>query len=235
MKLILRTISIIFFLVTVTSCLTSDNPVWYFFNEPAIVAYDGQSVVLRTSFDRYLAPELDNEGLASGQCLMSNFIVDYAINPGEASAVTYFPIKNSSVQVRSGVMPDTFTDSIATAGVSPHYVDTTLFFTFTAYKSSVANAKYDYELFCNTDSTQQGKNGQPVYSLYLRAKMSDTGSASVQDTYYHAFDIGEFARTYQKDSLHVNLYYYTKTKQGEEIYTGFKDNPMRFKFPVRTK
>ena len=236
MKLILRVVTIVISLALVAACMTGDNNVWYFYDEPAIVTYDGSSVVLNTPYESYPAPELNAAGLDDGQCMISNFILDYDNSPLVASFVTYFKVNSSAVQERSGAMPDEFTDSIASVQILPHYVNAMLFFSFQPHKTD-EKAMYQYELVCNTDSTTEGKNGKPVYGMYFRSKkvFDDDNAGSVQNKYYHAFDLGEFARTYQEDSLYVNFYYFTKTNQDEEIYTAFKDNPMKFKFPVPSR
>ena len=234
MKLIGRVTTIVISLALVTACMPNDNAVWYFFDEPAVVSYDGSSVVLNTSFEPYLAPELNEDGLEDGQCLICNFILDYGSSPLVASAITYDKVNNSKVQERLGALTTEFTDSIASAQIFSHYVDTMLFFSFTPH-TTVETAKYQYELVCNTDSTTVGTNGKLVYGMYFRSQHVSDGAVNKQNKYYYAFDIGEFARTYQEDSLYINFYYYTKTNQDEEIYTAFKDNPMRFKFPVPRK
>ena len=236
MNQILKIVTILIFSLMFVACVPSDDPVWYFFDEPAIITYDGSSVVLNTSLGPYPAPELDGKGLAEGQCLISDFILDYAFSPLIASAITYFQVNNSSVRIREGAMTDDFTDSIASAKISPNYVAATLFFSFETHTPN-NDAKYLYELVCNTDSITIGKNGKPVYSMYFRSKNAANGAVPIEKEkkkyyYFYAFDMGDFARTYQEDSLYINFYYYNKTKKGEEIYTALGDNPKRFKFPV---
>ena len=235
MNIMLKVVTIVILLATATACMQNDNPVWYFFDEPAIVTYNGSSVVLKTPYEPYPAPELDGSGLVEGQCLISTFILDYANSPLVASVINCFDVHNSQVEVRSGAMEDDFTDSIASAQILPRYVDAMLFFSFKPH-TAVENAMYQYELVCNTDSITLGSNGKSVYGMYFRSKNVASGGAESQENkYYYAFDLGEFARTYQEDSLYINFYYYTKTHQDEEIYTAFKENPVRYKFPVPSK
>lgn len=210
------------------SC-SSDEPVYHYIDEPAIVALKGSDTVLHVA-DGILHVPGQLKDVSPGDCLIAYFTVDLGKQPvanqTQAQNLNYEKIGKSSIRTISGQMQSEFNDSITLASMYSRAFDSTLFFIF-EHKGGA----YEYEIICNRDSIETRINGMDVPKLYLRAKKTGTSDSNRKKTRF-AFDMAEFVKNYATpNDKEVNLFlqYKTGTKQNKDVYKKFINYPLRWR------
>ncbi len=228
------------------SCSDDDDksPVWYFYDEPAIVksvsaGTGSPEVIIQTAYGNFSVPELSGS-LAEGQCLWTAFTYDMNNQPSPgvmtATAFRYKEIDSTKVLMPADkpafdtYLEDSYSDSIKASVLYLSYVNKVLFFGFSMHDSK----SYGYELICNPDLDE----GSTYPTLYIRARpfISNIKYNSLQtdekNTVHYGFDMTGFLDKYMTsgNSVTFNLKYKTGTKDGKDVYKSFKDNPITWSF-----
>ena len=205
-----------------TSCLDDEDPIWYFWDEPAIVTYPNNKPMLNTHYGRFSVPAL-SEDLKEGDYLWTSFIVDLGNQPEKSDTIIspgslkYKKITGSPVIITQNIKDD-YTDSIANATFYIESVIGEVLFFKLEHKDT--KNSFEYEMLYNPDSVQTVE-GKKVHNLYIRCK--PIGSAeNEQSGNYHGFDISEFLsyakREAQDNQVLFYINYKVGTQQGEDKY-----------------
>lgn len=217
-------------------CLDDDEPVWYFYNEPAIVQYSNSKPMLKTAYGRFYVPNL-SDTLKTGDHLWASFTVDFNSQPnaGDTTAVGLSYIKimdhatDNSVIIKAGDMVDTYNDSITTAKLYNSVIGNVLFFGFD--QSAPKGQTYKYEIICNTDSVvvKDGKEWPVLFIRSVKANSPSGDPTTVSSAF--GFDMSKFVSKYKDSNDNVLLYikYKNGTRKGEDSYKSFQTFPITWR------
>ncbi|MDR3219607.1 MAG: hypothetical protein LBU22_11660 [Dysgonamonadaceae bacterium] len=228
-----------------TSCLNEDdaNNIVYFYDEPAIFVPDGEKPFINTAYEIFYVPDLvGNTTLKEGDLLWTSFIVDTSKPSVSHSDSEYYatigfkykPVDSASVMVPEAnaefeaYLSDDYSETFHSAVLYRSSIDKILFFGFKQAEKADDDA-YIYEMVMNPKI--EDSNGYP--SLYIRAKKSDSESASRwKDEIIFAFKMDAFVNYYKDNVSHTgpvkfNLKYKIGTdNDGKDVYRGFMSNPL---------
>lgn len=246
MKNVMKKLLVIPFLFLVTggfvSCLDDDEPIYYFYDEPARVKSLGESKsVVSTAHGEFFVSDLySSSSLKVGDLLWSSFTVDMNDQPSAdgktAIGFRYDTVDSAKIAMPASIeefnvyMEDDYSDSISLAVLYNSYIDTLLFFGFEHERPSTTG--YEYELICNPIMEETGQ----YPTLYIRtrpiANVPLQSSSEKNDKTVFAFNMTDFVNYYKKnfsstDVIKFNLVYKVGTKaNGEDDYRAFKSNPI---------
>ena len=225
------------------SCLDDDdNPIYYFYDEPAVVeSLENNQVIIKTAYGNFFVSGTENSKLNKGDLLWTSFTVDMNNQPTKDTLTAihfkYYNIDSTKVTLPTNkkefesYLTDSFSDSFELAVLYRTYVDSLLFFNFT--QKEAPNQTREYELVLNPEI--ENRNNFPT--LYIRAEttelsQSENRSNKGKDNTIFAFDMTEFIDYYRKnisktEPVTFNLKYKTgEDKDGNDIYREFKSNPI---------
>ena len=223
------------------SCLDNDNdPVYYFYDEPAIVELSNDQTLIRTAHGLFFVTKAESSRLQDGDLLWTSFTVDMG-NQSNKDTLTAIYLKGDYVDKTKPTFPankaefefhlnDSYSDAFDQAILYKSYLDSLLFFNFTHKKES--NRNREYELVLNPET--EDRNGFPT--LYIRAMeaVDDRHYDKDKDKTIFAFDMAEFVNHYRTnisktDPVTFNLKYKVgEDKEGKDVYREFRSNPIRW-------
>ncbi|MDR0506652.1 MAG: hypothetical protein LBH32_07535 [Dysgonamonadaceae bacterium] len=229
-----------FFVLGFTGCgdnKKDDKSIFYFYNEPAIIENLGSSPVVKTPHGKFFVSFLKGDSLKAGNVLWTSFSADMGAKVKDSLTTAYKAVnfKYEKVDTSHVIMPttnaefekylsDDYSASIQKAVLHKDNIDSLLFFGF--QKQNNVNKKYVYEIIMNPKT----ENGNPTF--YIRMKETNPKIGTV-----FAFDMKKFIAWYRKNvaaqgPLKFNLKYKTgKGKDGKDIYSDFKSNPISWTNP----
>lgn len=228
-KILFLPVLLIAALSVFVSCNDDDKPyVFYVWDEPAITDSLENVPVIKTAYGIYYAPGLDSK-LEKGTQLWVSFVLDEGLERigsfYTATNLRYTTINTSAATIISGALPgneDGYTDSIDVALLYNSYIDNFLYFGFKQQASE--GQKFDYILYCNTDSVADG-----IPTVYIKAKMAESGAGNKKETLInYGFDMTSFLNSDLVTDLPVkfNIEYKIGTKDGKDVYKSFKTSPI---------
>lgn len=215
-----------------TGCMEDGGNRQSFPEQAAVVTSDylyGKKIV--TFAGEFYAPALDDiSDILDGDCLITNFTLDYDNQPSGASFYTvqvtgYYKATKGNLLISKASVDSYYNDSTITQAAPYSYLLKNMLFFPIIYKGKPGK-KAEYELFCNTDSVDE--NGYPT--LYLNSRIVNSGDGTTNQYYdFAAFDMRAFVMTYPADSnkkIYYNFKYQTGIdKEGKPIYKSFTQNP----------
>jgi len=256
MKSFIRVFGVSFLLlIQLTSCLKDDNdrrPVYYFYDEPAVVNQMGDHPVVRNQSYLFYVPGLvDDTVLKAGNLLWTSFIVDLddheSADPAAddyqytAKSFRYGVVDSAHViipanaEVFKSYLSDDYSAAIDLSVLYNYRIDSLWFFGFRQHNSS----DYAYELILNPE--METGNGN-IPTLYIRSKSIDASTGSSNKAYSRdgnhifAFDVADFVNYYRETvsnsgKVRFNLKYKTGVDgNGNDIYRPFMSNPISWDF-----
>jgi|GEM_PF-5509218 len=235
-----------------TSCL-SDEENYTYYKSLAVVYYHDYigGIGISTNGQVYAAPELEGQGLQTGDCIYANYKVDYDNQPHKeyqtATEISYIKYDKHPFNRLSENMDLNNTDLVSAATLTvasnASVLPTEMELTSAQFRGNAfltinhlgsENIKYDYNLYYSPDLvTEQG-----VYNLYLTAKKN--GTIEKRDLYY-PFDMNRLITECGRDStvvyqgenyvykyVRVNLNYpkVIDSDTGNPIYDKANSNPI---------
>ncbi|MDL2322655.1 hypothetical protein LJC52_01565 [Bacteroidales bacterium OttesenSCG-928-A17] len=240
-------IPFLFFVSSIfVGCVDESEPVYYFWDEPAIVDnLEDTDPIIRTAHGKFVAPGLAGEEVEKGDILWSQFIVDMENqgnnDPLVATSFRYDKLNKKEIdlpetaEVFNEFLSNDYSEPFQLAELYNTYIDRYLFFGF--YPKDNSETKFAYELVCNPEI--ENSNGYPT--LYIRAKKYTEGDEGKgiwlndgKGRIIAVFDMTEFIDKYGKDldddtkSVKFNLKYKIGTvgEGSEDIYREFVSNPI---------
>lgn len=225
-------------IIGLSTCKKHENDKYITYYEiAAVVGYDSdyQSPMLFTSLGTFIAPQLQNVFLyyvENGDAILANMIfkdeqktsmdntvlvsLDYALVAKETPKSTDGGESAGSEFIAS-------IDSIAPYDM----VNNVAFLLF--FHTAPVLQQYNYEMTYEPDQAA----ADDIPTVYFRAK--ENGKDDVNATKFIqricAFNLNNFVDTYKdpKNSLKINIKFYTGNKNGEDVYTDWKNNPLDLK------
>jgi hypothetical protein len=227
-----------------TNCLDdNDNkPIYYFYDEPAVIDSLGDNSIVRTPHGKFLVSTIGGDSLKIGDLLWTAFRVDPNDGVPESTSTKQHKATNFSykkVDSTKVILPadttefksylsDDYSAFIYEAVLYRDYIDKLLFFGFRRETVS-DNLTFKYEMILNPEIEAQ--NGYPTF--YIRSqKMDLVESHSGHRETIFAFDMTEFLRNYKESSsdkkiVKFNLKYKVGVdEEGKDVYREFKSNPI---------
>jgi hypothetical protein len=223
-----------------TSCHDDEEPIYYFWDEPALVETLGsEGPLIKTPHGKFTAPNLAEKGINEGDVLWTNFYVDMDKQENRDSLVAtvfrYIKLKEEKAKLPQTaetfkeLLNDDYTEPFHLAELYNVYIDRYLFFGF--YHNG-KDKRCTYEIVCNPEI--EAFNGHPT--LYIRAK-EDNSLIYMEDAKIGrtiaAFDMTEFLDKYGvtisggAKAVKFNLKYKIGTNnEGKDIYREFISNPI---------
>lgn len=229
-KLLFVPILLVIVLFGFSACNDDDkSSVYYVWDEPAVVDSLENMPVIKTAYGTYYAPGLKDD-VEKGSHLWVSFILDQN-KPKEGSFFTannlrYKEIGTSEIQMISGELPgneDLFTDSIDVSLLYNSYIGNHLYFGFK--QDAPEGQKFDYVLYCNTDSVFDG-----IPTLYIKSKKSEPAAGSVKKVWTnYGFDMTDFLSSeFGTKPVKFNIKYKIGTINGKDVYKPFDSNPINW-------
>ena len=238
-----------------TSCLDNDNkePVYYFYDEPAVVDNLGEHPIVRNESYLFYVPGLaKDENLKAGNLLWTSFIVDlnnqetYPVNDGKrtytATNFKYIPVDSAKVIIPANAdafksyLEDDYSAPIELASLYRYKIDSLWFFGFKQESNSNQMA-HVYELILNPDIEKGSGN---YFTLYIRSKqLNGAPKENTRRETIFAFDMADFVKFCKEGisssgPIRFNLRYKTGTDgNGKDIYREFMSNPISWDFNVK--
>ena len=237
-----------------TSCLDNDDrkPVYYFYDEPAVVNPMEEYPFIRNQSDLFYVPGLaDNTTLKEGDLLWTSFIVDLddEERPDLIIDTQFFIARHfqyKTVESAKVIIPadaaefesylsDDYSAPIESSVLYPYIIDSLWFFGFIQGDRS-NQLSHTYELILNPE-IESGN----YPTLYIRSKQVNASNEHQAKDRLHrkvfAFDVADFVNHYDKNASSsnatrwFNLKYKTGTdSDGKDIYKAFVSNPISWKF-----
>jgi hypothetical protein len=229
------------------SCLDDSEPVFKFWNEPAIVDnLDEENPIIKTPRGKFTVPELEGKDVKEGDLLWTRFQVDMNKQGDKdllvAEFFSYTKINGKETNLPQNTetfqtfLENDYSEPIRLAELYNYYIDHYLFFGF--YHTNGAGKEFVYELVCNPEI--ESDNGNPT--LYIRSKEfvyeeDDLRMAASQQNQdgkvVAAFQMTKFLEKYGKELnsggkfVKFNLKYKTGVdKDGKDVYREFASNPI---------
>lgn len=240
-------------LFQLTSCLDDGyygKPVYYFYDEPAVVNSTEGYPFVRNESDLFYVPELvDNTALREGDLLWTSFIVDLDdreqpdiadIKFFTARRFRYEIIESNKVTIPADAaefqsyLSDDYSAPIESSVLYGYRIDSLWFFGFTQRNQS-NQLSHTYELILNPEI----ENGS-YPTLYIRSKQVNTPTEyqakDRQNRTVFAFYAEDFVNYYREkisstDVIRFNLKYKTGIdNNGNDVYREFMSNPISWNF-----
>ena len=218
------------------SCLDDKEPIWYFYDEPALVKFEDNIPIIKTTHGDVRLASL-SDTLKSGDYLWTSFTVDLGNQPyADETLATNFNYKKigvNTVKFATGEMDDDYTDVINVSSLYQRRIGNTLFFNFE--HDAAREQQYDYEIICNTDSLNTSSDGQEVPTLYLRSKKTHviSGRNNVTVVHHFGFDMTQYIEKYKindKNTVELYIKYLHEKKDGKDVYKSFKTKPITVQY-----
>jgi len=223
------------------SCQDDGEPVYYFWDEPALVETLGSAgPLIKTPHGKFTAPNLAEKGINKGDVLWTNFYVDMDKQANRDSLVAtvfrYIKLEGKkatlpqTAETFKELLNDDYTEPFRLAELYNVYIDRYLFFGF--YHND-KNKMHTYEIVCNPEI--EAPNGHPT--LYIRAREDSSPvlfwEGKENNKIIAAFDMTEFLDKYGvtisggAKAVKFNLKYKIGTSaEGKDIYREFMSNPI---------
>lgn len=225
------------------SCLDETEPIYRFWDEPALVEEaDDANLLIKTPHGRFIVQELAENAPVEGDLLWTRFYVDMDKQSDSdrlvVSGFSYSKINKDEVFLPEKVetfeefLNNDYSEPFRFAEMYNMYIDRYLFFGF--YHEVSGSKEYIYEIVCNPEI--EASNGYPT--LYIRAKnkSEENGNrvADKNEKNIIAFDMSDFLDKYGKEiksgeakSVKFNLKYKIGiNSEGKDIYREFISNPL---------
>jgi len=255
MKRFLKTSGVLLILLfQFTGCLNYDdnkNPVYYFYDEPVVVTYTGDFLLVNNqSYSFYVSGLTDNTSLKEGNLLWTSFTVDIEEQPPTVFSVHYYTARHfryqtvdsarviipENVEEFQSYLADDYSEPIELSLLHKYIIDRLWFFSFKHRDHS----NHIYELILNPELEDS------IYpTLYIRSKKVNTSNEQQAKDHLNrevfAFDVTDFApynkeKNSSSDVIRFNLKYKVGVdSEGNDIYRGFSSNPITWNFNNRQK
>lgn len=240
--IILTLLSIMF-----VSCLDNDDhyndDIVRFVYEPVVIKATDPKTTIKTQYGDILAPQMDGKA-KTGEYYFVNFWMDKSVQPYTAFNIQGKRMGVDTVSIITDKIDDDYSLPISDVKIylqDPNVnflrdknneepvqtficIDSTFFIApqMSVYDSH--NQAYEYELLAPADSIE---NGIPI--LYLRAKESVENYAKSA----YALNLSALIKQPQyagKKEIKFNLKFKSGETSGEDVYSGYKNNPITLKY-----
>jgi len=255
-KNFLKTFGVLFILLfQFTSCLYEKDdrkPVYFFYDEPAVVHQLGTDPYIRNQSNLFYIPGLTGDAnLKENDLLWTSFIVDLeeqdyvdllSMKTYLAKNLKYDVVDSSKVIIPADAeefqtyLSDDYSAPIEASVLYRYYIDSLWFFGF-VQKDQSNQLGHTYELILNPE-IENNSSGYPT--LYIRSKQVNTSADNkAHDRYKRevfAFDVADFVNYYRAKTastglINFNIKYKTGTdSNGKDIYKEFMSNPISWDF-----
>lgn len=224
-----------------TSCINDEesDPIYYFYDEPAIFGQIAEKPIVRTAYGTFYVPSLAQDSLENGALLWSEFVVNKTDTNNIAltsdtscyiargfryeridSSKVIIPVNNEEFEF---YLSDDYSENMDLAVLYRTSVDRLLFFGFTHENKST----YEYEMVLSPD--EKNANGFPT--LYIRSKKKEIKEPRREEDIVYAFEMTDYIEYFRKNvsesgAIRFNLKYKIATKDGKDEYRAFLSNPL---------